>query len=178
MFKIWVKFMEKTDGATNHSIAFSCSKSPTLRTPSWSPRPRIIRKFEKGRSFQQSKTRWVKIENRISANNFGAKIARKWIARKWISCFSFLYWVPLLNSNREIVSEKSDRTWLKFRFSIFPIAIRVRSSAPRNFSFWDTHRSEMVYPGRFRAWAIQDLPLTLAKFFKRILLFRTPHSPN
>ena len=92
---------------------------------------------------------------------------RKEVDRKKMEIvFFFSYWVPLLNSNREIVSEKSDRTWLKFWFSIFPLAIRVRSSAPRNFSFWDTHRSEMVYPGRFRAWAIQDLPLTSQWIFE------------
>ena len=73
--KLWRKLMTR-------EISRLLSPVPN-RPPSCSPRPCIIRKFEKGRSLQQSKTRWGKIENRISANNFGAKIARKWIS--WIS---------------------------------------------------------------------------------------------
>ena len=60
-------------------VSFQIGQHPPS---SCSPRPCIIRKYEKRRSLQQSKTRWVKIENRISAKNFGAKIARKWISWK------------------------------------------------------------------------------------------------
>ena len=57
------------------------SPIPNRATPC-SPRPCIIRIFGKGRWLQEPKTRQGKIENRISANNFGAKIVRKW--NSWI----------------------------------------------------------------------------------------------
>ena len=75
--KLWRKLMTR-------EITRLLSPVPN-RSHSCSPRPCIIRKFEKGRWLQESKTRGGKNENRIFANNFGAKIARKWI--------SWIFWI-------------------------------------------------------------------------------------